>query len=550
MSRLLSHNELEIYCSHDRSCRGHNKLWMIEENYQIIPSSHIIRHVSIWIKDLLQPVSYEFCIVMKMNNELVWVIASIGLITADLSQENSLSDVKKQGAIYGCRNCLAPKNRLTDTTFDRIRYARFHQITKEHFIELQTLINQNATKTEIEDFTKRHGIRSKPGILSTLSRDHHLQTSQDTYHAVAGKIQKLLECTFNLLNESGKRQFLKHWRYFKKPSTWHSLPNPVTHLKTFIFSDALQLTMLMPFILSSRCCGALFQVKLTQNDLNNLQNLLIEEHCTLLELFPDDFNLYINFHLIQNCKNYATLVNSNCAVKEMVHKIFKQDVLKTNRKNIEFDLMQRINVLQAIRYLIDGKTDDWFNEINVRDRLRRWYMTEDLHPENISEEGIVSEDIRIINIQVWKQLTHSEIQSLQLTNHIDDNSTLKNGLFVAYAEYMQQRKYIKIHTIKLYQYIRYMLLNDNREFYAHIKLHIDDVVIIKEEKEESYAIIRAIFTHKYNDGLIYTFVWIDWLKNIERTDALLECPIYERQGESDTRWYRIYPISILNDIPK
>ncbi|KAF0530839.1 hypothetical protein F8M41_012005 [Gigaspora margarita] len=52
MSRLLSHNELGIYCSHDRSCRGHNELWIIEENYQIIPSSYIIRHVSIWIKDL------------------------------------------------------------------------------------------------------------------------------------------------------------------------------------------------------------------------------------------------------------------------------------------------------------------------------------------------------------------------------------------------------------------------------------------------------------------------------------------------------------------
>ncbi|KAF0450649.1 hypothetical protein F8M41_002156 [Gigaspora margarita] len=35
MSRLLSHNELGIYCSHDRSRRGHNELWMIEENYQI-----------------------------------------------------------------------------------------------------------------------------------------------------------------------------------------------------------------------------------------------------------------------------------------------------------------------------------------------------------------------------------------------------------------------------------------------------------------------------------------------------------------------------------
>ncbi|RIB14493.1 hypothetical protein C2G38_2195041 [Gigaspora rosea] len=47
ISRLLSHNELEIYCSCDRSRRGCNELWMIEENYQIIPSNHVLRHVSI-----------------------------------------------------------------------------------------------------------------------------------------------------------------------------------------------------------------------------------------------------------------------------------------------------------------------------------------------------------------------------------------------------------------------------------------------------------------------------------------------------------------------
>jgi len=98
--------------------------------------------------------------------------------------------------------------------------------------------------------------------------------------------------------------------------------------------------------------------------------------------------------------------------------------------------------------------------------------------------------------------------------------------------------------------MRYTLLDDNGEFYAHIKLHIGDVVIIKEEESESYAIIKAIFTHKYNNDFVYAFVWIDWLKDTERTDSLLRCPIFERQRESDTRWHRIYPISILNEIPK
>lgn len=84
----------------------------------------------------------------------------------------------------------------------------------------------------------------------------------------------------------------------------------------------------------------------------------------------------------------------------MVHRLSKQVVYKTNRKNIELDLIRRTNVLQAIRYLMDGGTDNRFNESNVGDGFRSiitdqhlrplltgWYITEDLHPENIFEEG-------------------------------------------------------------------------------------------------------------------------------------------------------------------
>lgn len=86
-----------------------------------------------------------------------------------MPQGNDLSDVKKQGASYGCRNCLVPKDRLTDNAFDGRRFARFHHITKERFIELQELINENVTQIEIKDFTRRHGLRSKLGVLSSLS---------------------------------------------------------------------------------------------------------------------------------------------------------------------------------------------------------------------------------------------------------------------------------------------------------------------------------------------------------------------------------------------
>lgn len=249
-------------------------------------------------------------------------------MTADMPQGNDLSDVKKQGALYGCRNCLVPKDHLTDNTFDRIRFARFHHITKARFTELQRLINQNVSQKEIKDFTRRYGIRSILGVLSSLSRDRHLQTPQDAYHAVAGKVQRLLECTLNLLNDNGKKQLLKYWRGFEKPTIWHRLPNPVTHIKSFMFSDALRLAMLMPFILRrfltvedvvskelealcnrlstsnnrrrsstqaineiilswvivAQAAAQCAKTVVTAYDLNFLQNVLIEEHNILLKV--------------------------------------------------------------------------------------------------------------------------------------------------------------------------------------------------------------------------------------------------------------------------
>jgi len=69
--------------------------------------------------DVMHPLLHELRdlekgIVMTIGEENVWVVAGIGLVTADLPQGNSLADIKQQGACHGCRMCMAPRNRLTD----------------------------------------------------------------------------------------------------------------------------------------------------------------------------------------------------------------------------------------------------------------------------------------------------------------------------------------------------------------------------------------------------------------------------------------------------
>lgn len=87
-----------------------------------------------------------------------------------------------------------------------------------------------------------------------------------------------------------------------------------------------------------------------------------------------------------HARTYGTLVNTQCGIKEMVHRIFKAMVPQTNRKNIELDLLKRYTTLFAIRHLVDGGIDqrlsqrcDGFASMtsNFRHLLTNWYITED-----------------------------------------------------------------------------------------------------------------------------------------------------------------------------
>jgi hypothetical protein len=66
---------------------------------------------------------------------------------------------------------------------------------------------------------------------------------------MAGKAGSLLDATFNVFSTSGETEFLKHWKNIEKPTHWSRMPNPIRHRQSFMFSDVLRLSMLMPFIL-------------------------------------------------------------------------------------------------------------------------------------------------------------------------------------------------------------------------------------------------------------------------------------------------------------
>ncbi|GES92058.1 hypothetical protein GLOIN_2v1790377 [Rhizophagus clarus] len=96
---------------------------------------------------------------MEVNGQDAWVIAGLGVVTADLPQGNDM-----------CGNVPAT--------------SRYHHITDDQFKEI---FNEPAT-TRQRRLCTEFGLRTRPSILDRLLRERHLQTSQDVYHATAGKI--------------------------------------------------------------------------------------------------------------------------------------------------------------------------------------------------------------------------------------------------------------------------------------------------------------------------------------------------------------------------
>ena len=184
--------------------------------------------------------------VMNIQGTEGLVIASLGDITADLPQGNDLVGVMRHGANRGCRTCNTKKGSLTSDGLDLKLDSRYHLQTDKQFQE----ISSASTLTERKAIASKYGLRLQPSILDQLKRERHLQAPQDIYHLTAGKVLRFLKITIEALSPEGKSEFIAVWKSFEYPKAWRKLPNPISHIDSFMMSDCLQLTMMFPFILN------------------------------------------------------------------------------------------------------------------------------------------------------------------------------------------------------------------------------------------------------------------------------------------------------------
>ncbi|KAF0374651.1 HCP-like protein [Gigaspora margarita] len=206
------------------------------------------------------------------------IIAGLRCVTADLPQGNDLAGVKRHGAIRGCRTCLVAKDNATNKNLDIAMISRYHHITNVQFEGISIA----STFAQQDEISKKYSLRNSPPILDQLQRERHLQSPQDTYHLIAGITLKLLKLTISMLSLYGEQKFLKSWKSFEYSSQWSKLPNPISHIDSFMISDCLQLGMLFADFAG----------------------------------FP---NLHASYHLPRHARTFGTLMNTEVGTKKMVH---------------------------------------------------------------------------------------------------------------------------------------------------------------------------------------------------------------------------------------
>ncbi|GES72473.1 hypothetical protein GLOIN_2v1790377 [Rhizophagus clarus] len=436
---------------------------------------------------------------MEVNGQDAWVIAGLGVVTADLPQGNDM-----------CSDVPAT--------------SRYHHITDDQFKEI---FNEPAT-TRQRRLCTEFGLRTRPSILDRLLRERHLQTPQDVYHATAGKIGRLLKLTCELFSQKGEDEFIKAWKNFEKPKKWSRLPNPISHNASFMMSDYLRLAMIMPFILNSfletsslkenESRSILRRIQesrinmaknFTLDSYDELQKCLEEEMKILPKVFPEFANLpnlHINIHLLVHARTYGTLINTQVGIKEMVHQIFK-----------------RYTTLFAIRHLVDGGADQRLSQpcrgfatmsSNFRNLLTNWYITEDKvsneqEPEE-NEEAISSPVDFITNIILKRSLSRQDCENI-----MKNLPNFKSELLLSFMD-IGQKSVLIYSQMGWYELATYTMEESDGVF-SKVHLHIGDVVTIHEEDSgECYAIIKGIFKYKGNDDKYYAFITIDWFDNINR----------------------------------
>jgi hypothetical protein len=236
----------------------------------------------------------------------------------------------RHNAKKGCRFCMIEEHESLKSFDDLSKELRYHQLMDREF---EKILSSNSL-TEQKVLCSELGLKNQKPVLDDLMFDRLLQTPHDIYHAIAGKILRLMDCTFNMFSSTGNNDFIKTWKIFEMPIQWHKLPNPVTHRQSFMMSDRLRLAMILPHILRR-----FLKLKhLKQRSIDELQeNLSVNSGLVINRLIQC-------WAIVAKCARFCFNLSFNDESYETLNSLLKQEIILLTKVMI-IDLFDNFTIL-------------------------------------------------------------------------------------------------------------------------------------------------------------------------------------------------------------
>lgn len=148
----------------------------------------------------------------------------------------------------------------------------------------------------------------------------------------------------------------------------------------------------------------------------------------------------------------------------------------------------------------------------------------------------------IQNVKLSRPLKKAQLKDFNLNG-------LRTNLYRAYSESLDMRGLLLRKQMKFHNSIYYEVKNENGSI-NKIKIKSGDAIEIEEaaSNNPTYAIVKAVISHRGNNDKDYTFLYIKWYNQISGPDRLLGCPRFELC--ENEMWQVIFPINIVDQQPK
>jgi hypothetical protein len=149
---------------------------------------------------------------------------------------------------------------------------------------------------------------------------------------------------------------------------------------------------------------------------------------------------------------------------------------------------------------------------------------------------------------LWKS---SKIQNQGLPATLSAENLLTEFTRV-YKELYNNNGIIIQRHINYYDSIQF-IVRSKTDSYTNIILRVGEAIDVEDIDslgERSYALIRAIITHKDDYGRINPFLLVNWFYKNGNVDPATGLPIYCLQESDDNLWFRLHPLIIVDQQPR